>query len=114
MFCAYSPRMLIYWQSSSILFQVGAVVAYFLKESGSGYGLLFEPSLAQFLIFYSHPRHFVCSVILKVFSVAKRGKMIHLNYNWHYKGPPGYLKVPTALIASTTPTILPTSTTPVT
>ena len=114
MFCAYSPRMLIYWQSSSILFQVGAVVAYFLKESGSGYGLLFEPSLAQFLIFYSHPRHFVCSVILKVFSVAKRGKMIHLNYNWHYKGLPGYLKVPTALIASTTPTILPTSTTPVT
>ena len=66
MFCAYSPRMLIYWQSSSILFQVGAVVAYFLKESGSGYGLLFEPSLAQFLVFYSHPRHFVCSVILVV------------------------------------------------
>ena len=48
MFCAYSPRMLIYWQSSSILFQVGAVVAYFLKESGSGYGLLFEPSWHSF------------------------------------------------------------------
>ena len=73
MFCAYSPRMLIYWQSSSILFQVGAVVAYFLKESGSGYGLLFEPSLAQFLIFYSHPRQNGCSVmILKVFNVAKK------------------------------------------
>ena len=33
--------------------------AYFLKESGSGYGLLFEPSLAQFLIFYSHPRQYM-------------------------------------------------------